>query len=197
MERPGDQLLAGSALAVDQDGRPGRGGLDDQIEDLPHARAAANDFSEPVLMRLQVLPQRAVLGDQPPLGERVAKDDQHLVVLERLGDVVEGAALHRRDRVLDRGVRRDHQDRQVVVYFLDFVERRDPVHPRHHDVHDHDVERHASDELEAGRGVCGQPHLVALAGQQRLEDLTHDLLVVYDQNVAVAIHRKRAFVVRK
>ena len=93
-------------------------------------------------VRLEVLAQRAVLGDQPPLLQRVAEDDQHLVVLERLGDVVERAALHRRDRALDRREGRDHQHRQVVVDFLELVERRDAVHAGHHDVDDGRVERH-------------------------------------------------------
>ena len=46
-------------------------------------------------------------------------------------------------------------------------------------------------QLEPLRRRRGQPHLVALAGQQRLEDLAHDLLVVDDQNGAV-VHRHLA-----
>ena len=178
------QLLAGAALAVDQDRRPARRRLDDQVEHLPHARALADDLAEAVGVGLQVLPQRAVLGDQPPLRQRVAQDDQHLVVLERLGDVVEGAALHRRDGVLDRGERGDHQHRQVVVDLLDLVERRDAVHARQHDVDDRRVERHRARELEPLGRRRGQAHLVALARQQRLEDLAHDLLVVDDEDGA-------------
>ena len=61
---------------------------------------------------------------------RVADDDQHFVVLERLGDVVEGAALHRRDRALDRRVGRDDDDGQVLVDALQLVERGDAVDAR-------------------------------------------------------------------
>ena len=159
MQRPRHQLLAGAALAVDQDRRAARRRLDDQVEHLPHPRAAADDLAEPVGVRLQVLPQRAVLGDQPPLRQRVAQHDQHFVVLERLGDVVERAALHRRDRVLDRGERGDHQHRQVVVDLLELVERGDAVHARHHHVDDRGVERHRAGQLEALGGVRGEAHL--------------------------------------
>ena len=79
---------------------------------------------------------------------RVAQDDQHLVVLERLGDVVERAALHRRDRVLDRRERGDHQHRQVVVDLLQLVERGDAVHAGHHHVDDGGVEGHRAGQLE-------------------------------------------------
>jgi hypothetical protein len=132
-------------------------------------------------VRLQVLAQRAVLDDEPPLRERVAKDGEHLVVLERLADVVEGAALHRRDRALDRRERGDHENRQIVVELLQFVERLDAVHPRQHHVHDRGVERDRARQLEAFLGTGRQADLIALARQQRVEDLPHDLLVVDDE----------------
>ena len=94
------------------------------------------------LLRLQGLPQRGVLRLQLPPLDGVAHHDQHLVVLERLGDVVEGAALHRGDRRLDRRERGDHQHRQLVVELLQLVERGDAVHARHHHVDDRGVERH-------------------------------------------------------
>ena len=184
MERARHELLAGAALAVDQNRRAARRRLHDQVEHLLHPRAAADDLAEAVGVRLQVLAERAVLGDEPALREGVAHDGQHFVVLERLGDVVEGAALHRRDRALDRRERGDHQHRQVVVDLLQLVERGHAVHARHHDVDDGGVERDRAGELEALGGVGGEANGIALARQQRLEDLAHDLLVVDDQNRA-------------
>ena len=92
VDRARDQLLAGAALALNQDRRPARRRLDDQVEHLPHPRAAADDVRELVIPLLDVLPQVAVLVHQPAPLHRVADDDQHFVVLERLGDVVERAA---------------------------------------------------------------------------------------------------------
>ena len=43
-------------------------------------------------------------------------------------------------------------------------------------------------ELEALGGIGGEANGVALARQQRLEDLAHDLLVVDDQDRAVSVH---------
>ena len=48
VQRPRHQLLAGAALAVDQDRRPAWRRLDDQVEDLAHARAAADDLAEAI-----------------------------------------------------------------------------------------------------------------------------------------------------
>ena len=84
----------------------------------------------------------------PPF-DGVAHDDQHFVVLERLGDVVEGAALHRGDRVLDRRERGNHDHRQVVVELSQLLEHRHAVHARHHHVDDHRVERDGLRQLDA------------------------------------------------
>ena len=181
-----DQLLAGAALALDQNRRSARRRLDDQVEHLPHPRAAADDVRELVVALLDVLAQVAVLVDQPPPLHRVADDDEHFVVLERLGDVVERAALHRRDRALDRRVGGDDDDREVLVDPLQLVERRDAVEARHHDVDDRRVERQRARQLEPLGAGRRQPHVVALARQQRLENLAHDLLVVDDEDRAVA-----------
>ena len=130
VDRPRHQLLAGAALALDENRRSARRGLDDQVEHLPHPLAAADDVAELVIPLLDVLAQAAVLVHQAPPLQRVADDDQHFVVLERLGDVVERAVLHRRDRALDRRVGRDDEDRQVFVDPLQLVERLDAVRCR-------------------------------------------------------------------
>mgnify|MGYP003694332663 CR=1 FL=1 len=114
---------------------------------------------ELVVPLLDVLPQVAVLVQQPPPLHRVADDDEHFVVLERLGDVVEGAGLHRRDRALDRRVGGDDDDGEVLVDALQLVERRDAVDAGHHDVDDRGVERQRARQLEPlgpGRGERGR-----------------------------------------
>ena len=148
MNRAGDELLAGAAFPGDQDRRPARRGLNDQVEHLLHPRTAPDDAREPLVLRLQGLSQRGVLRHQLPPLDGVADDDQHLVVLERLGDVVERPALHRRDRGLDRREGRDHENRQVVVELLELLERGEPVHAGHHHVDDDRVERKRAGQLE-------------------------------------------------
>ena len=184
----GDELFAGAALALNEDRRSARRRLNDQVEHAPHRRAAPDDVVEVAVLLLDVLPQRAVFVDQAAALERVLDDDEHFVVLERLGDVVERAALHRGDGVLDRRVRRHHDDRQLVVQLLQRLERRHAVDAGHHHVDDGRVERDVAGELDAFLAAGRQPHGIALALQQGLEDLAHDFFVVDYENRAVFLH---------
>jgi len=149
VDGPRDQFLAGAALPFDQDRRPARRRLDDQVEHSAHRRALADDVVEAVVALLQVLPERPVLGDEPPALDGVPQDEQDLVVLERFGDVVEGAALHGVDGGVDRRVGGDHDDGHVVVDLLQFVQDGKAVHARHHHVDDGGVERHRAGQVEA------------------------------------------------
>src|SRR2546423_885893 len=182
----GDELLAGAALPLEENRRAARRRLNDQIEHLPHPRALADDVRELVIPLLDVLPQIAVLVDEPPALHRVADDHQHFVVLERLRDVVERAGLHRRDGALDGCERRNDDDGEVLVDALQLVERRDAVETRHHDVDDGRVEGQRPRELEPFLSGCCQADVVAFARQQRFENLTHDFLVVDDEDGAVS-----------
>jgi hypothetical protein len=170
---------------MNQDGRSTRRGLDDQVEDLPHARALADDVGELVIALLDVLSKIAVLVHEAAPLEGVAYDHQHLVVLERLGDVVEGTGLHRGDSASNGRKRRDDHDSQIFVDALQLVQRGDAVEPRHHDVDDGAIEGQRARQLEPLFPRRGEAHRVPLAAQQRLEDLAHDLLVVDDEDRAV------------
>ena len=184
MNRPRHELLARAALALDEDGGSARRSLDDQVENLPHLRALPDDIGELVVPLLDALAEVAVLVHQPPLLHRVADHNQHFVVLERLGDVVERTRFHRRDRAPDRRVGGDDDHREVVVDALQLIERGDAAEARHHDVDDGRIERHRPGQLEALFAGGRQPHGVPLAREQRLEYLAHDLFVVHDEDHA-------------
>jgi hypothetical protein len=130
------------------DGRAARRRLNDQVEHLLHPRAAADDAGEAVVAGLQVLLEGDVLGHQPAALDGVVEDDQHLVVLERLGDVVEGALLHGADGGFHRREGGDHDHRQVVVDRPHRVEDLQPVHLGHHHVGDDRVERRRPRQIE-------------------------------------------------
>src|SRR6185295_8388364 len=74
VQRVGDQLLAGAALAADQHRHVGIGHLGDDIEDAAHARAAADDLLE-AEVALHLLEQAAVIALQLHRLEDAPDDD--------------------------------------------------------------------------------------------------------------------------
>ena len=77
----------------------------------------ADDLRRAAPLR-QLLAQDQVLGRQPPLRERALHHQQQMIGIDRLGEEVERAFLHRRDRVLDAAERGHHDDRQLRIDVL-------------------------------------------------------------------------------
>ena len=187
VERARHQFLARAALALNQRRGAARRRPRDQVEHGLHAGAAADDVVEAVRPRPQPIAQLAILPHQRATLDGVAQDDEHLVVLEGLGEVVERAALGRGHGALDGPERRDHDHGQFVVQPADLVEHLDAVHVRQHQVEQHGVDAPVGDRVEALAARRRRGHAVALGGEQRLERLPDDLLVVDDQDRCVCL----------
>ena len=185
-----DQLLAGSAFPLNQDRRTTGRSLNDEIEDLPHLRAAAHDVGKLRVAFLNVLTKGPVLGDEPIPFHGVTQHRQDFVVLERLGNVVEGASLHGRDGAFDRRVRRNHDDGQLFVELAQLLEGLHAIEHGHHDVDNCSIEGIGPCQLEAFGAISRTANGIAFTRQQRGEDLPHDFLVVDDEDRTVTGRRR-------
>ena len=105
-----DQLLARPRFAFDQDGRRRAGDARDQLVDLQHDRALADDVLE---VGLALGGDGLLLGDEPPALERARDGEAQLLDVEGLRDVVVGAALDRLHRPRDVAEGGDQDDRRV------------------------------------------------------------------------------------
>ena len=108
-----------------------------------------------------------------------------LVELEGLLDVVVGAELHRLHRGVGRGEGGDHEDHDARRHVLDRPHEREPVHARHADVGDHQVDAIAADGLERGVAAVDRQDVVAFLLEHDREELAHALLVVDDEDPTV------------
>ena len=143
-----DQLLARAALAGDQHGRGRAGHLGDHPVDLLHlgvlARRARRSRGAARARRAGIRPRARASACRAPADQR-----EQLVLVERLGDVVEGAQLHRLDRGAD-GLHRGHQDDlQPLVDRLDPLEDLDAVHPGQADVEQDQVHVGTAHDVES------------------------------------------------
>src|SRR6266404_1196255 len=113
MQRLGNQLFAGAALALTQHSRPARRHLRYQIKHTQHGIALANDvvereFAERPLELFVFLFRAAPRDDRTHVG-------QEFLVVPGLLDEIGGAALDDADSVVHGPVRGDHDHRKLRV----------------------------------------------------------------------------------
>ena len=106
----------------------------------------------------QLLLQQQVLGHHPPLLERARDEQQQMIGIDRLGEEVDRAFLHRGDGVLDAAVGGHHDDRHVGVDSFGGAEHAEAVALRQPQIRQH----------ERGLRLLQQPHGLGLVA--RLED---------------------------
>ena len=145
-----EQFLAGAALAAQQNAGVADG---DQLGSRQHGlerRIAGDDALLPVA--------GGVAGDRGRCRHlRGAGDLRYEVAaVERLGEVAEHAALRCSDRVGNRAVGSENDDRQRRIAAMDLLEQRHAVHAAHAQVGD--------DHLRGGGREHGERALAALGG---------------------------------
>ena len=123
-----------------------------------------------------------VLGREALLLEPALDDVDDLFDLERLEDVVVGAALHRVDRGLDRAEAGHDDGERVGRGLADRLEQLDAAHARHLQIADDEVVVRAIELAERARAVLGGADDVAFHPEEVREDVADELLVVDDQH---------------
>ena len=127
----GNQLLAGTGLAVDQyrDGRAGQTSYG--AEHLLHGRRLADDLGG-VVGDLQLLASFVALFAQVGFGS--VHQGNGFIHIERLGQVFEGAALVGVNGTVQIGVGGHDDDRQIGLLLLNEVQQGETIDPRHTDI---------------------------------------------------------------
>ena len=160
MDEARGQLLAGARGAGDHDTAVRRRDALDDLTQLVDRRGRADQRRGLAGLLAQFLHLAAELGGfQRPLG-----DEDEAVGLERLLDIVVGAALDGGDGGLDIAVAGDHDDRQVRVLLLDDVEQRQAVElgALQPDIEENQLRPALFDGGQALVAVGGRAHAVAL-----------------------------------
>ncbi len=187
----GDKLLAGAALAGDEDRGLGGGDLLELPEEALDDRAAAD----------HLVAEELLLGDPgellPHLGgiEHVAHADEHALSRERLLEEIARPELDGLHRVVHGGVPADDDDGQIAraLVAADLRQRVEAAHVRQLDVEDGQVDRgvRAGQHRQRLRGGLGAEHAVSLALEHELQRAPDVLLVVDDE------HRSRGGAARR
>jgi hypothetical protein len=188
MDRPCHQLFAGAALTLDQDRRVCLGGVLDELDHASHLRALADDLLA-VEDLVDPLSELHVFFLQPALLDCTLDQVAQLVRVDRFGDVIECSVFERLHGRLDRREGRDHDDGDARIDVVDAFLQLHPVHARHSDVEQGDIERVRFEVTERLQRGGRRRHLVAVLLEPMEQRVSHRELVVdhHDPRV-LAIH---------
>ncbi len=160
VQRAGDELLAGAALPRDEHRGGAVGHALEHRVDLVQPRGAADDAE--ARARDEVRGLRRLLPREVTRAQRLGDDLAHLVFVEGLGEVVEGAGLQRLDRGVDGAVRGDHHHGQIGIFAQRLAEQGHAVHLRHAQIGDHEVDVVLAERSEPLLAVLREEHVVAV-----------------------------------
>ncbi len=186
VQRVGDELLAGTVLALHEDVRVAARDALDELEHLVHLLALADDVAEAELA-LELLLEQLVLAYQLAALDRALEHRQQRVGLDRLLDEAVRAGLHRLDRLGHAAVAGDDDDFGRGMRLLEPAQQLQPVRVGQHHVGDDDVGLPGAEDLVAAGPDHRCPDLVALVLEQDFQPLDHRRLVVYGEDTALLL----------
>ncbi len=182
VDRARDQLLAGAALAAEQNGGVVVHHPPDKLIDLLHGRAAADDLAADQLAAHLILQRREIGGlgrhfDRTRDGRRYQVE-----VFERLGEVVVRTALHRLNRIVHRAGGGNHNDQGAAGLLAGAGEHLQAANSGHHDVEQGDFVAIAEERFERALAVGGLFDPIAGGFEPMMEDQADARVVVGDQH---------------
>ncbi|ALC15448.1 hypothetical protein DSOUD_0660 [Desulfuromonas soudanensis] len=182
----GDQLLAGAALPLNQDGAGiAAGDLFHHGQYGVHVAVGADDVADAVLARLlgtQVLHLALELAGF----ESLFDDDGELVEIEGLVDVVVGPHAHRLDGGLKNAEGGHHDDGGLLLHLLDPLEDLEAADSRKLDIEEHQIRRFFAHQPEGVFTGTGGKDLIPLLLEILLQGPANQMFVVDDQNFIFA-----------
>jgi hypothetical protein len=181
---PCHELLAGSALARNQNTGIAVGHGSDQRKDLAHGIAGADHLTEGTGSIDGSTKLTVFLLEHAPF-EGASERKQHGVAFERLGDVVERAGLHGFNRRIDAAEGRHQDDRGTGADLTDLANQLDPGTTRHTDVREHHIEIPVAQLLQRRLRIGGSARCVPGVFEQSNQHVAHGEVVIDDQHASL------------
>jgi hypothetical protein len=188
VDRVGNQLLARAVLPLDQDVGVAFGDRFDQLEELAHLLALADDVGERILLP-HLLLQALMLGALDlQVGGAVEDRDQARRIEVGFFEEEERAGLAGFERAGDRAHAADDDHLRGRIDRLELPQQRDAVGVGQHDVEQHHVGVPGAKDLFRLGADRRRAHFIARRARRllhhHLQPVSHHRLVVYDENAA-------------
>jgi len=184
LDGAGDHFLADARFALDEDRDIGLRAAPHHARHVLHGGGAGDEVAEGHRAADLLVQPLHLFGERVHLQEVLHR---HLEPFgtDRLDDEVVGAGPHRLDHRFDGALRRLHDHRQVAVLDGEAFEKLEPVHARHHQIEDDQVDGFAArlgQAIEPGLGAVGGRRFVAEPPDHVLEDAPLGGIVIDDKN---------------
>ena len=181
VQRAGEQLLAGAALAFEQHRRVGARRALQRDRHLLQPRVFADDLRRATPCR-KLLTQQEILGRQAPLRERALDHQQQVIGIDRLGEKVQRAFPHGRHGVLNAAERGHHDHRHLGIELLGGTQHTEPITVRQPEVGQHDARTRAVHGGDGFRLVACFDDEVPLRFERVAEHGAQRVLVLHQQD---------------
>ena len=183
VQRARNELFAGSGLPGDHHGKISLHQARQHAIDILHCRRAANQRD-----RIEFGFVRAVGDPLLRLRQGAAHNRDQFLQVERLRQILIGAAFGRADRSHERVLCAHHDHGKIGPHLLDPRQQIERVLVRHHHVGDDEVALPLADPAPQRRRVPRQSHLISGARQCLVENRADRRVIVGDKD-ATCGHR--------
>ncbi len=179
----GDEFLAGAAFSGDQHAAGLRSDGFDQVEEIAHFGAGADDVieageaAELAAQFAGFLAQSLIFGDALDGGAKLV---EQAIALD---DVAVGAEIHGVNGGVDRGHAGNQDEDRGGRDFLGIPQKLDAVHIRHADIGDDDVENLRGEAALGGLAVGDNFDFVAFLAEADFQQFADGGFVVNDEQV--------------
>ena len=135
------------------------------------------------------LPGLPVLVEKPGIAAKLGIDPRHQLQRGKgLRHIVVRPDVEADDLVGLLGFRREHNDRKLI-FFPQLHGHGNPVHPRHHDVHNRQVDLRLFCHFQSLYAILCLIYLISLASQKDLDPVPDLFVVLHHQDMKLTVRR--------
>ena len=164
MQCPGNQFLAGAGLSPDQHGGIGFGHVAYQGKDFLHSSILPHYLMKPILGG-NLFPQSLHFPGQGMLFHGLLNDGNQLIIIDGLGQVIEGPQFHGLDGLFDGTIGGNNNYRNIQLQLPQALNHLDTIHPGHEVIHNDGTDGILLQDVQGRGGVPGRSYLIPFPGQ--------------------------------
>ncbi|MNT08018.1 hypothetical protein D3C72_1427450 [compost metagenome] len=184
LDGPGDHFLAHAGFTFQHHGDARLGGTLRELNDPQHCGACGNDIGK-IHCIAPSAPSRAGFCLSPVKLERIGDGGADPFRRDRLHNEIEGAGAHGLHDGIDAALPRLYNDGNVCAEFADGLQKGKPVHFRHHQIKDDDIDLATIllEQFQPRSAVFGKQGEMPITFHRIFEQAALDGIIVYHENM--------------